>query len=604
MRTFPRIALAALALTAMPLVAAAQTPAQSPDRGGRPLLLAPLPRTQAPAPAATSAPTQTPAEPLSSGGIQEQPLQAIDADSVGTLSAAEGGFGEAMWRGTPRALVERVLPHLPIAGDSAAMQGLARRLLLSAAVPPPAEGGKRGGLLATRAELLLRMGAFEAVDALLAVTPNRTEDPALARIEANARFLANDNARACSLVATRVRDTDTDYWQKALIFCQVLANQVAQANLGVSLLREAKVDDPPFYTVVDALIDGAGKDGRTGKTAKALDKMPTPTPLILAMARAAGMQLPADVLALNQPGALRVVATSPNGPVELRLDAAERAEAAGALPVETLRQIYMAVEFPDEALANPLSRAEAQSGPVSRALLFRAAQLQTVPIAQAEAIGRAFQLARKGDRQPSAARTFLPILKRIPPSAELLWFAPEAVRAFLLGGDAEMAKSWFGILRASALFNPESATAVTALRPILRLAGSAEVADWKPEDLSAWWANAKKTETGRSQAGLLISLFDAFGEAVPGDLSAELVDQPGRLMAPVPEPPLWFRLRDAAAAGRIGETVLLSLVTLGDEGPTAVDPMALHDVLSRLRAVQLESDARALAVEAVLAAGL
>lgn len=601
MRTLPRIVLAAFALTALPFVASAQTPAQSPDRGNRPLLLAPLPRAQVPVPAPAATPA---AEPSSSGGVQEQPLQAIDVDSVGTLSAAEGGFGEAMWRGTPRALLERVLPHLPIAGDSAAMQGLARRLLLSAAVPPPAEGGKRGRLLATRADLLLRMGAFEAVDALLAVTPNRAEDPALARIEANARFLANDNARACSLVATRVRDSDTDYWQKALIFCQVLANQVAQATLGVSLLREAKVDDPPFYTVVDALIAGAGRNGRTEKTAKVVDKMPTPTPLILAMARAAGMQLPADVLALNQPGVLRVVATSPNGPVELRLDAAERAEAAGALPVETLRQIYMAVEFPDEALANPLSRAEAGSGPVSRALLYRAAQLQTVPIAQAEAIGRAFQLARKGDRQPSAARTFLPILKRIPPSAELLWFAPEAVRAFLLGGDAEMAKSWFGILRASALFNPESATAVTALRPILRLAGSAEVADWKPEDLSAWWANAKKTETGRSRAGLLISLFDAFGEAVPDTLSAELLDEPGRLMAPVPEPPLWFRLRDAAAAGRIGETVLLSLVTLGDDGPTAVDPMALHDVLSRLRTVQLEADARALAVEAVLAAGL
>ncbi|WP_316977838.1 hypothetical protein [Shumkonia mesophila] len=599
-RTLPRLLLAAFALTALPSGAWAQAPAQPPDRGGRPLMLAPLPRVEAPAPT----PAGTPAEPLSSGGVQVQPLQAIDADSVGTLSLAEGGFGEAMWRGTPRALLERLLPYLPVAVDSAAMQSLARRLLLSAAVPPPVEGGKKGSLLATRADLLLRMGAFEAVDALLAVTPNRTEDPALARIEANARFLANDNARACALVATRIRDTDTDYWQKALIFCQILAGQHAQASLGVSLLREAKVDDPPFFALVDALIAGAGKGGRVEKPARVLDKMPAPTPLILAMARAAGVQLPADVVALNQPGVLRVVATSPNGPVEVRLDAAERAEAAGGLPAETLRQLYMAVDFPDEALANPLSRAEAGSGPLSRALLYRAAQLQTVPIAQAEAIGRAFQLARKGDRQASAARAFMPILKRIPPSAELIWFAPEAVRAFLLGGEVEMAKSWFGVLRASALFNPESAAAVTALRPILRLAGSAEAADWKPEELSAWWTDARKTENGRSKAGLLLSLFDAFGEPLPDDLSAELLDEPDRLMAPVPEPPLWFRLRGAAAAGRIGETVLLSLVTLGDEGPAAVDPMALRDVLSRLRAVNLEADARALAVEAALAAGL
>lgn len=112
-RTLPRLLFAVLALAALPSVASAQVPAQSLDRGGRPLILAPLPRTtEAPKPA----PAETPAaEPLSSGGVQAQPLQAIDANSVGTLSAAEGGFGEAMWRGTPRVLLERLLPHLPIA---------------------------------------------------------------------------------------------------------------------------------------------------------------------------------------------------------------------------------------------------------------------------------------------------------------------------------------------------------------------------------------------------------------------------------------------------------------------------------------------------------
>lgn len=601
-RIIPPLFLAALGLAAVSSVALAQAPAQAPD-SGRPLMLAPLPRAEAPA-VGRPDPAATPVEEPYSGGVQVQPLQAIDADSAGTLSAAEGGFGEAMWRGTPRAVIERLLPHLPVAADSAAMHDLARRLLLSVAVPPAGERGKTGSLLAIRADLLLRMGAFEAVDDLLAAAPRRTDDPTLARIEADARFLSHDNARACAIVATRIRDTDTDYWQKALIFCQILAGQRPQAMLGVSLLREAGTEDPPFFALTDALIAGAGKDGDSARTVKALDKMPVPTPLILAMARAASAQLPADVVALNRPGVLRVVATSPNGPVELRLDAAERAEAAGGLPVETLRQLYMAVDFSPEALANPLSQAEAGSGPVSRALLYRAALLQTVPIAQAEAASRAFELARKSDRYASAARTFMPVLKRIPPSADLIWFAPDAIRAFLLAGKIEMARSWFGVLRASALFNPESASAVTELRPILRLAGSMEVADWETDELSTWWAEAKKTEAGRRQAGLLFALFDAFDEPLPDGLWAELLEEPQRLMAPVPEAPLWFRLRDAAAAGQVGETVLLALLTLGDDGPAAVDPMSLHDVLKRLRAVNLEAEARALAVEAVLAAGL
>ena len=600
--------------------------AQDAAQPGRPLLLRPPQRLETPAPPtvtpATPAPAPQPAPGISTQ-VQEGTLQAIDADAVGTLSAAEGGFGETMWQGTPRALIDALLPRLPVGVESVAMRGLARRLLLSAAVPPKAEDrtdgkadGKAGGLIAKRIGLLVAMGDLAAAESLLAVTPSRGDDPALARIEADVRLLANDNARACGLAAAHIRDTDSPFWQKALIFCQALAGEHAKAALGVGLLRELGTDDKVFFALVDALAGGGApsakpipaKDAKTGKDArpapKILDSMPSPTPLTLAMARAANLPLPADVLALNQPAVLRVVATSPGGPIEMRLEAGERAEAAGTLPTETLRQLYMAVNFSEEALANPLSRAEAESGPLSRALLYRTALVQTVPTAQAEAVSRAFALARKGGRYPSAVRTFTPILKRIPPSTELIWFAPEMVRAALVGGEAEMAKAWFGILRASALFNPESASAVAALRPVLRLAGSEETADWKPADFATWWDGTRGRPEGRKRAELLFSLLDAFGDAAPEALWAGLLEGAQRVTAALPQPALWFRLRDAAAAGRPGETVLLSLLTLGDSGPAAAEPVQLHDVLARLKAIQREADARALAVEAVLAAGL
>jgi len=590
----------------MSSVALAQAPILGND-GGRPLMLSPLSRGEVPA-SERPDPAEAVVQEPHSDGVQVQPLQAIDADSAGTLSTAEGGLGETMWRGTPRTVIERLLPHLPVAANSVAMHDLARRLLLSVAVPPAGERGKEGSLLAIRADLLLSMGAFEAVDELLAATPRRTADPKLARIEADAGFLMGDNANACSVVAGRIRDTasqtDTDYWQKALVFCQILAGQHPQAMLGLSLLREAGAEDPAFFALTDALMAAAGK-GRDGARAiKALDTTREPTLLMLAMARAANAQLPPNLAAHSQPAVLRVMATSPNGPLELRLDAAERAEAMGGLPVETLRELYMAVDFTPEALANPLSQTEDGRGSANGALLYRAAQLQTVPIAQAEAISRAFELARKSDRYASAARTFMPVLERIAPSADLIWFAPEAIRAFLLAGQVDMAQSWFGVLRASALANPESASAVTALRPIFRLAGSVEVADWEAKELSTWWAAVKKTEAGRSQAGLLFALFDAFDEPLPDGLWVDLLDEPQRPMAPLPEAALWFRLRDASAAGRVGETALLALLMLGDDGPVAGDPMSLHTVLNRLRAVNLEAEARALALEAVLAAGL
>lgn len=596
-----------------------QVEAQAPDRSGQPMRLAPPQRLEMPASPAVAPVKPAPAPQPgaeASGRVQEDVLQAIDSDSVGTLSAAEGGFGEGMWQGTPRALVENLLPRLPVSVDSAAMRTLVRRLLLSAAVLPKAAGktagkadNKAGGVIAKRLGLLVAMGDLASAESLLAVTPSRGDDPALARIEADVRFLANDNARACALAAAQIRDSAADYWQKALIFCQALAGEHAKAALGVGLLRETGGDDPAFFALVDALAGAGvkpGKPGKDGKPApKILESMPSPTPLTLAMARAANVPLPADVLALNRPAVLRVVATSPNMPVEMRLEAAERAEAAGALAAETLRQLYMAVNFSEEALANPLSRAEAESGPLSRALLYRTAVIQTVPTAQAEAVNRAFALARKGGRYPSAVRTFMPILKRIPPSSDLIWFAPEVVRAALVGGEAETAKAWFGILRASALFNPESASAMTALRPVLRLAGSEETADWKADDLAAWWEGTRgRGDDSRKRAELLFSLLDALGDPVPENLWAALLDAPQRTTAAIPEPAMWFRLRDAATAERTGETVLLALLTLGDGGPSGADPVLLHDVLSRLRTIHLDDAARALAVEAVLAAGI
>lgn len=604
-----------------------QAVAQAPAQPGKPLLLRPPQRVETPAPSAPAAIPATPAPapqmaPGNADRVQEDALQAIDADAVGTLSAADGGFGETMWQGTPRALIDTLLPRLPIGVESVAMRSLTRRLLLTAAVPPkpePAADGqpaaKPGGLIAKRIGLLVAMGDLASAEALMTATPSRGDDPALARIEADVRFLANDNARACTLTASHIRDTDSVYWQKALIFCQALAGEHAKAALGVGLLRELGTDDKVFYALVDALAGSAApvkpapakgaKDAKDSKPApKILDSMPSPTPLTLAMARAANLPLPADVLAPSQPSVLRVVATSPNVPVEMRLEAGERAEAAGALPTDTLRQLYMAVNFSEEALANPLSRAEAESGPLSRALLYRTALIQTVPTAQAEAVSRALALARKGGRYPSAVRTFMPILKRIPPSTELLWFAPEMVRSSLVGGEADMAKAWFGILRASALFNPESAASVTALRPVLRLAGSEETVDWTPAELTAWWDGVRGRPDDRKRAELLFSLLDAFGDAAPEVLWAGLLDKAQRVTAAIPQPALWFRLRDAATAGRVGETVLLSLLTLGDGGPAAAEPVLLHDVLARLKSIQREADARALAVEAVLAAGL
>ena len=55
---------------------------------------------------------------------------------------------------------------------------------------------------------------------------------------------------------------------------------------------------------------------------------------------------------------------------------------------------------------------------------------------------------------------------------------------------------------------------------------------------------------------------------------------------------------------RIGEIILLALIALGESGPSQSEPIVLRKVLDSLKTVGLESEVRALALEAAVAAGL
>lgn len=565
---------------------------------------------------------------VAADGVRVGSLQTIDPDTVGVLSVEDGGFGPDMWFGTSRRMLETMMKRITVNVSSSTMRGVMRRLLLTPARVPEGLTGNAAHII-RRVELLFEMGDLAGVGQLLDAIPERGRYDQLIRHEADTRLLANDNARACSLAAGQIGVADSQYWQKVFIFCQALAGEHDAAALGVSLLVETGDEDPAFFKLVDAL---AGRQ-------VTLDSLPDPSPLHLSMARVAKVRLPADVVSSNRPGILRTIAVSPNAPVELRLEAAERAEQAGALPTDTLRQLYTSVSFSDQEMANPLSRAEAESGPLSRALLYRTALIQTVPTAQAEAVTRALSLAREGGRYASTVRVFMPILRRIPPAAELVWFAPEVIRALLVGAELEAVGPWFALLRANSLYNEQSAEALDTLLPVARLAGTVAPEDWGPKQLAAWWSRTRDKQGGAAKAALLYGLLEVLGETIPDEAWEVLLDGPQRTTVAMPNPALWNRLEalshDVAAATvqqtelelqesydsdeqsfdqrdvqakayppRVGEAILLSLMALGEGRLGQAEPVVLRQVLGSLMAVGLEKEARALSLEAAVAAGL
>ena len=139
--------------------------------------------------------------------------------------------------------------------------------------------------------------------------------------------------------------------------------------------------------------------------------------------------------------------------------------------------------------------------------------------------------------------------------------------------------------------------AYEALAPFARLAGGGT-----PLMAAKGESNVAEGGDGTTQQDLLLAmvLSRSLGQDEPHGWPgvAEGTTEPPALR----RLPDLLALSDAAAAGRRGETVVLAALALGDAAEP--HPLALGYAVSALRAVGLGADARALALEAAVAAGL
>lgn len=629
----PGAALAAgllLGLAGLPLaVAAAPYPSVlAPDpelaQVGPPIRLTPPPSgapaaPAAPAPAAPglSAPaapaipppaTSTPSAPLQPAGGAASAIEVgkpppVDTEAVGLADPATLGLPATLWNGSSRALIEQVIADVPAATVSRPARDLLRRLLVVAAPPPAGPDASPGQtLLGTRAAKLFQMGDIEDAAALAKLVPTRDWDEALARLQLDSAFAAYDNATACAMVHSQIARFGGPYWQKALIFCQLLNNEQSRAQLGLTILEEQKAPDDPAFDRLYAKLSGDAK-------AK-VEKLPEPTPLHLAMMRAAKLPLPASVAEADDPLILRIVATSPNASAELRLAAAERAEAYGALPTAALAQLYESLTFTPDQLANPLAVAQSDRGPRGRAALYLAAKDMPVGAQRAELLQKSWRLAREHGTYPTTVRVDLPLVLEMQPGADLMFFAPDATRALLFAGKFPEAQSWYREVKIEAASgNQLAANAQALLSPLFWLADPDERKTNVPP-LAARFAAWQKAQQSLDAANLarhtalLVTLLTSSGaQPDPALLDPLLAAKTKPEAVTMPDMALWLGLGAAFEAGHVGETALFSLAILGPN-PAAAAPQTTALVLDALRAAALDPDARALAVETAILGGL
>ena len=541
-------------------------------------------------------------------GIEINPLSEIDPDSLGLLEPADGGFGKDMWAGTDRAVVEALLPRLPDRYRSAVLRDLARRLLLSRAAPAerfeerrliqanddsadPSANEPDLGLLALRVDRLAAVGDTEALSRFLDTVPRRYDEEPIARARIDTAMLTGAVEDGCREVQNGMRlYFSLPYWQKALIYCQLAAGQAEQAQLGMALLRETgQADDAGFQAMVDAL-SGAEADVPPELAAK---------PLAFALLQSRGQALPPESIELADLGVLVAMAKSPKTNLELRAAAAETAVALGALTPKTLAATYKGFDFDAEDLAGPPDALPALADPRLRALAYQRIERQATPEARAAALVAALDSAwSEGAGYRALALALQPALRKLSPTPQQAGLARDAGRALYVAGKFESGAAWRRAAETSAatdIFDPDGAK---ALWPYWRLAGGR--ADLQQAELEAWKASRSDAAAADREAELLQAAFRALDPSEAPTL-ADLTATASRAAQDASDPDLLFDLAAAGAAQRRGEVVLRTLVLMAPGDLAEVTPATLKGVLSALKDVGLELEARALAIETALA---
>ncbi len=536
----------------------------------------------------------TPLRLVTDGGdnrqaIRETPLGKTGGEGAGTLERGPGfgrGFGAGMWRGTARRVIMDVLPRLPVALASPVRRSLARRLLLSQAAVPGGTGGF--ALTGTRLELLYAMGALK--DVVRLAKRAGAKDGLARRALLSARMLSGANRPTCAELESLLKAGPGAFAERALIACYALTGQHFRALGALRMMSEQGSNlSRRFRLLVAAQEDPSVARGLNLSRLDALEVV------LLASGK---LWLPAQVSKIVHPAHLRALALSGGRPVRRRIALAERAFRLGAIDVAEMASAYTALKVRAAVRAAATRLTLKMYRAETRAILYQAAVGAESDAGRLVILATWWRLSQAaGDWRTTAALT-LPMIGKLEPAVRWRPYAASIARAYLATGQYQAADPWFDLLH-KAPFRDQRAYA--RLRVLMHLARGAHVR-LSRQDLADWVRAQRRRGASPRQALRLYRLVAALGDAGK--------DQPvwraitGGAASARPSPAVWRGVRAIARERKIGETVMLTLVQLGERDLKNVPATGLHGAILALLDVGLVREARALAVEAAIASGM
>lgn len=496
--------------------------------------------------------------------VEVQPLGKPDPSDKGTLAEGDGGLGKDLWADTDYATIAELMAEMPAGTQSPALNDLVRRVLLTGAKPKDASDDGPT-LYDLRTARLMEAGLVKDLVALLDLGDEKSGDRAA---RTGGYLLAGRDREACAALDDEAADAAA---LQLRAYCQIDAGDTAAAALSADLARVKGANDPAFFALVAHLADGAPLDAAAIKGL---------TPVTLALARKAKTDLTPAALDGAALGVAAALAATKQTPATLRLAAAERAAAEGAIDPSALLDLVLA--------------AKPAKGDASGAALIQAAVRTEGLAPRAKAIGAALAFADARDLTALYAQLLARAAWETPPSAELAPYADEVTRVLLLSGRGDRVADWLNFTDAmDAGFADELAVRLAVAAPSRDRAAKASDA------LGRLAGRAAGDAALAARVIIYAGALEAQGYAIPAAAQGLLTSSPqlaggaGRVET--------AELSAAARGKRVGETILRVLVLIGEGGPSKAHPASVIEAVAALSAVGLNREAAAIALEAALA---
>jgi hypothetical protein len=449
-----------------------------------------------------------------------------------------------------------------------------RRALVGATPAPAGEG--QADWVADRAALLLRLGEADAARMLVQGVDVERFSPRLRRVAIESALATSDPQGLCPLSEGDEQVGGQPAWPMVRAMCATLAGDTATAN---ATIGRGPPNDPIDHPLAERLV-AAGGGGRRDIQIQwaAVDSL---TDWRFGLASALGMTIPQNLLDAAPVWYEAWLARAPMLSAQDRIAPARIAAALGVLSSADLVDLYGRVmdEAGDQDTDSPAGR-------------LRAAYRGDDDDARLSAMHALWDAAANGeggerDRYAASILTAR-AAAGITPSSDQKDDVAALVASMLAAGLDVQAERWASVAEATGGADGDRAwsiLAVGARRPVVAI------------DAKRVRAFADRAgEAGVQRSALLISALAGLGRLSDADAAK----QAARLGVTLGQPtPYGAALRRAVAGGQRGTVALLIAVGMQSPKWTGVPAADFYQMISALRAVGMENEARMIAAEAM-----